>query len=393
MAEVKLRCLVCGSTELESTSDGYKCANCGATINYTSSYMNHLALFDKVAVYVKNGDFARANRVIDELLKCSRSCPETYWYMLLIEYGIRYIDDECRVTLDTGTPIVLSENYKNALKFSGYYMEKFFKAKAKEFETIRLGIVQETIIDNTTTNAIMAESQESILSADISSQKPNSVDLMDNTPLSEKLFSQETDKTKRTADKLSKDITVENSNTGVTLNTADYVHKGHNHCEADDSFDDLEVKLADSKKAEPKNDSRVELKKDNIYKHIDLFYDDIEIDKNKSKDIETNSDNSDNILINLINERATQKQKQNKVVAIIIAAICVVIAIVNIVMLFVSRKPVGSIIVFSLISSIAGILICSFLDKEGKTKFVPIITFIITCASIMIMGIINMLNF
>lgn len=389
MAEVKLRCLVCGSTELESTADGYKCANCGAAINYTSSYMNHLALFDKVAVYVKNGDFARANRVIDELLKCSRTCPETYWYMLLIEYGIRYIDNECRVTIDNNTPIVLSENYKNALKFSGYYMEKFFKAKAKEFEQIRLGVAQEPTASNATavTNTISAEPLESILSTNASINVSNSVDTLSNTLIKDNSIAKEIDN----ADLADKK---ESNAKGITLDTADYVHKGHNHCEADDSFETLEVELVNSKKVESKIDSKVDsIIKDKYVKNIDLFSDDLETDIAGSKEAKANSDKADNILIDIINERATQKKKQNKVVAIILATICVLITIVNIIMLFVSREPVVSIISFSLISSIAGIFLCGFLDKKGKTKIVPIVTFFITIASIIIVSIINMFNF
>lgn len=389
MAEVKLRCLVCGSTELESSSDGYKCANCGAAINYTSSYMNHLALFDKVAVYVKNGDFVRANRVIEELLKCSRSCPETYWYMLLIEYGIRYIDNECRVTIDNNTPIVLSENYKSALKFSGYFMEKFFKAKAKEFEQIRLGVAQEYTATNATTvtNTINAEPLESILNTNASINESNSVATLSNTLTNDKSIAKEIDK----ADLADK----KDSNTkGITLDTADFVHKGHNHCEANDSFDTLETEPVNSKKLESKIDSKVDsIIKKKYVKNIDLFSDDIETDIAGSKENKANSDKADNILVDLINERATQKKKQNKVVAIILAIISVLIAIVSIIMLFVSREPNVSIIFFSLISSIAGIFLCGFLDKEGKTKIVPIVTFFITIASIIIISIINMLNF
>lgn len=386
MAEVKLRCLVCGSTELESSSDGYKCANCGAAINYTSSYMNHLALFDKVAVYVKNGDFVRANRVIEELLKCSRSCPETYWYMLLIEYGIRYIDNECRVTIDSNIPIVSSENYKNALKFSGYFMEKFFKAKAKEFEQIRLGVAQEYTATNATavTNTINAEP---LIRANASIQKEISVDKTANTLTYDNSIAKEIDK----ADLADKK---ESRTKGITLDTADYVHKGHNHCEANDSFDTLDVEPVNSKKAESKIDSKVDsIIKDKYVKNIDLFSDDIETDIAGSKENKANSDKADNILIDLINERATQKKKQNKVVAIILAIICVLITIVNIVILFVSHEPIVSIIFFSLISSIAGIFLCGFLDKKGKTKIVPMVTFFITIASIIIISIINMLNF
>lgn len=386
MAEVKLRCLVCGSTELESSPDGYKCANCGAAINYTSSYMNHLALFDKVAVYVKNGDFVRANRVIEELLKCSRSCPETYWYMLLIEYGIRYIDNECRVTIDNNTPIVLSENYKSALKFSGYFMEKFFKAKAKEFEQIRLGVAQESIAFNATvvTNTI---SSEPLIRANASIQKEISVDKTANTLIKDNSIAKEVDKADLAVKK-------ESRTKGITLDTADFVHKGHNHCETNDSFDALDVEPVNTKKVESKIDSKVDsIIKDKYVKNIDLFSDDIETDIAGSNENKANSDKADNILIDLINERATQKKKQNKVVAYIIAIISVVLAIVNIVILFVSREPIVSIIFFSLISSIAGIFLCGFLDKEGKTKIVPIVTFFITIASIMIMSIINMLNF
>lgn len=393
MAEVKLRCLVCGSTELESSSDGYKCANCGAAINYTSSYMNHLALFDKVAVYVKNGDFARANRVIDELLKCSRSCPETYWYMMLIEYGIRYIDNECRVTIDNKTPIVLCENYKNALKFSGYYMEKFFKVKAKEFEQIRIGVEQEFASDNAVASTINVEPLESILSAEsVLKMNANSVKDSADTLTNDYSISQDNDKARDLIDNLYSDKK-EDSIKGITLDTADYVHKGHNHCEADDSFDALEVETVNSKKADSKLDSTVDsIIKDKYVKNIDLFSDDLETDIAGSKEAKANSDKADNILIDIINERATQKKKQNKVVAIILAVICVLITIVNIIMLFVSREPAPSIIFFSLISSIAGIFLCGFLDKKGKTKIVPIVTFIITIASIIIVSIINMFN-
>lgn len=387
MAEVKLRCLVCGSTELESTADGYKCANCGAAINYTSSYMNHLALFDKVAVYVKNGDFVRANRVIDELLKCSRTCPETYWYMLLIEYGIRYIDNECRVTIDNNTPIILSENYKNALKFSGYYMEKFFKAKAKEFEQIRLGVAQEFVSDNAVASTINAEPLESILSANASITELNSVDTLSNTLIKDNSIAKEIDKTDL-ADKK------ESNTKGITLDTADYVHKGHNHCEADDSFDALEVETVNSKKVDSNIDSKVDsIITDKYVKNIDLFSDDLDTDIAGSKENKANSDKADNILINMINERATRKKKHNKVVAIIIATICVVLAVTNVLILILLHEPVASITVFSLISSIAGILLCSALDKEGKIKVVPSVTFVITIASIIIMGIINTFNF
>lgn len=387
MAEVKLRCLVCGSTELESTNDGYECANCAAILNYTSSYMNHLALFDKLAVYVKNGDFTRANRVIEELLKCSRTCPETYWYMILTEYGIRYIDGECCVTLNKDTPIVSSENYKNALKFSGYYMEKFFKAKVKEFEQSRIGVAQKSIDDNAATNTIIAEPQETILSADASifNTNANYENTSANTLIKDSFASKDLDDvTITSADKLVNDSKKESGTKGVTLNTADYVHKGHNHCEANDGFDALELEYDGINKTDNGLNTRTKsIIEDDVVNHIDLFSDDF---------IETNSKESDNLLVDIINERTKQKKKQYKAVAYIIASICVVLSIVNAIILTLSREPIVQIIFFSLLSSIAGILLCSYLDKEGKTKIVPIVAFIVNIIMIIVISILNIFN-
>lgn len=348
MAEVKLRCLVCGSTELESTADGYKCDRCGSVINYTSSYMNHLALFDKVASYVDKGDSTRANQVIEELLKCSRTCPETYWYRLLSDYGIRYIGDMCHVTNDIGEPITTNENYKNALKFSGYYMEKFFKQKAKFFEDIRVGAGQEPI--------------DNIVAADKL-----------NVTLTDSLFNEIDIKHNRTIKSSSSDNandTAFDSKKGITLDTSDYVHKGHNHCEADDNFD-----AENTVEAEKVHPNTIKVKKDRL--DID---DTINVEKAKLE-ITNNTDNindtSENILLKIIEEKAIQKKKHNIVIAWLIAAFCAMLSFVTVLIFTLTGKLAAQLAFFNLISSIVGIILCGFLNKNGKAKIVPVVTLIV----------------
>lgn len=348
MAEVKLRCLVCGSTELESTADGYKCDRCGSVINYTSSYMNHLALFDKVASYVDKGDSKRANQVIEELLKCSRTCPETYWYQLLSDYGIRYIDDMCHVTNDIVEPITTNENYKNALKFSGYYMEKFFKQKAKFFEDIRVGAGQEPI-----DNIVAADK----LNVTLTDSLFNEIDIEQNRTI------------KSSSSDNANEIKSDNKK-GITLDTSDYVHKGHNHCEADDNFD-----AENTVEAEKVHPNTVKVKKD----RLDIF-DTINVEKAKLE-ITNNTDNindtSENILLKIIEEKAIQKKKHNIVIAWLIAAFCAMLSFVTVLIFTLTGKLAVQLAFFNLISSIVGIFLCGFLNKNGKAKIVPVVTLII----------------
>lgn len=348
MAEVKLRCLVCGSTELESTADGYKCDRCGSVINYTSSYMNHLALFDKVASYVDKGDSTRANQVIEELLKCSRTCPETYWYRLLSDYGIRYIGDMCHVTNDIVEPITANENYKNALKFSGYYMEKFFKQKAKFFEDIRVGAGQEPI-----DNIVAADK----LNVTLTDSLFNEIDIEQNRTI------------KSSSSDNANEIKSDNKK-GITLDTSDYVHKGHNHCEADDNF--YAENTVEAEKVHP---NTIKVKKDRL--DID---DTINVEKAKLE-ITNNTDNindtSENILLKIIEEKAIQKKKHNIVIAWLIAAFCAMLSFVTVLIFTLTGKLAAQLAFFNLISSIVGIILCGFLNKNGKAKIVPVVTLIV----------------
>lgn len=349
MAEVKLRCLVCGSTELESTADGYKCGRCGSVMNYTSAYMNHLTLFDKVANYVVKGDFVRANQVIEELLKCSRTCPETYWYQLLSDYGIRYVGDMCQVTNDNGEPITMNENYKNVLKFSGYYMEKFFKQKANIFEDIRVRSGQESI--------------ENIVAADKL-----------NITLADSLFKDIDVKLNRVDDNLNNDTDNEIesvSNKGITLDTSDYVHKGHNHCEADNNFD-----AENTVEAEKVHPNTVKVKKGRLDISDTVNVEKVKLDIFNSTD--NSNDDSENILLKIIEEKAIQKKKNNNVIAWLIAAFCAMLSFVSILIFSLTGKLTVQLAIFNLISSIVGIFLCGFLNKNGKAKIVPVVTLIIS---------------
>lgn len=355
MAEVKLRCLVCGSTELESTADGYKCGRCGSIINYTSSYMNHLTLFDKVANYVDKGDYVRANQVIEELLKCSRTCPETYWYQLLSDYGIRFVDDMCQVTNDNGEPITMNENYKNVLKFSGYYMEKFFKQKANLFEDIRVRSGQESIAD--------------IVAADKL-----------NATLADSLFNDISGESNRTRGKSISDIDNEinsSSNKGITLDTSDYVHKGHNHCEADNNFD-----VADTVEAEKVHPDTVKTKKERLDINGTIKADKVKLDIFDSED--KNNANSENIFLKIMEEKAEQKKKQNNVIAWLVASLCLVLLFINILLFAILGRIVIELTYFNILSSIAGIVLCGCLNRKGKAKIIPVVTLAINIFLIII---------
>lgn len=361
MAEVKLRCLVCGSTELESTADGYKCDRCGSVINYTSSYMNHLALFDKVASYVDKGDSKRANQVIEELLKCSRTCPETYWYQLLSDYGIRYIDDMCHVTNDIGEPITTNENYKNALKFSGYYMEKFFKQKAKFFEDIRVGAGQEPIDNVVAADKINVTLTDSLF---------NEIDIEQNRTI------------KSSSSDNANEIKSDNKK-GITLDTSDYVHKGHNHCEADDNFD-----AENTVEAEKVHPNTVKVKKDRLDIDDTINAEKVKLDIFNSTD--NINDTNENILLKIIEEKAIQKKKQNLVIGGLVAGFCVLLLFINIVIFAVMRELTVSLIFFSLVSSIVGVFLCGVLNKNGKLKIIPLITFVVSLLLIMVSSIIGL---
>lgn len=326
MAEVKLRCLVCGSTELESTADGYKCDRCGSVINYTSSYMNHLALFDKVANYVDKGDTIRANQVIEELFKCSRTCPETYWYQLLSDYGIRYIGDMCYVTNDIGEPITTNENYKNALKFSGYYMEKFFKQKAKFFEDIRVGAGQEPIVNIVAADKI-------------------------NVTLTDSLFNEIDIEQSRTIKSSSSDNANEiksDSKKGITLDTSDYVHKGHHHCEADDNFEISELDKDD----------------------LNNMFDEDEFDYDEDYDDEQDDIiDSDNVVADIPIKEISPGRK---VISGLLVLVCAILFIVNIVILISTHKLADSIAFLGILLSVATTAIVGGLNRTSKLKFVPI---------------------
>lgn len=355
MAEVKLRCLVCGSTELESTADGYKCGRCGSVMNYTSAYMNHLTLFDKVANYVVKGDFVRANQVIEELLKCSRTCPETYWYQLLSDYGIRFVGDMCQVTNDNGEPITMNENYKNVLKFSGYYMEKFFKQKANIFEDIRVRSGQESI--------------EDIVAADKL-----------NATLADSLFKDIDVKLNRVDDNLNNDTDNEIksvSNKGITLDTSDYVHKGHNHCEADNNFD-----AENTVEAEKVHPNTVKLKKGRLDINDTIKVEKVKLDIFNST--YNSNDDSENILLKIIEEKAIQKKKQNNVIAWLVASLCLVLLFINILLFAILGRIVIELTYFNILSSIAGIVLCGCLNRNGKAKIIPVVTLIINIFLIII---------
>lgn len=325
MAEIKLRCLVCGSTELESTADGYKCDRCSSVINYTSSYMNHLALFDKVANYVDNGDTTRANQVIEELFKCSRSCPETYWYQLLSDYGIRYVGNMCQVTNDNGEPITMNENYKNTLKFSGYYMEKFFKQKAKEVEDIRVGAGQETI-----DNIVAADKLNKTLTDSLF----NEIDIEQNNTIKSSYSDNDNE-------------TTSESKKGITLDTLDYVHKGHNHCEANDNFEISE------------------LDKD----ELNNMFDEDEFDYDEDYDEQDDIIDSDNVVADIPIKEISPGRK---VISGLLVLVCAILFIVNIVILIITHELADSMALLGILLSVAITAIVGSLNRTSKLKFVPI---------------------
>lgn len=70
-------------------------------------------LIDRVAIFIEEGDFQKANEYCEKILDIDATNAETYLYKLLIEYKCKSLDDLIKIEVDFSS----SSNYSKMIKF------------------------------------------------------------------------------------------------------------------------------------------------------------------------------------------------------------------------------------------------------------------------------------
>lgn len=145
----EFKCKICGGTlALEKDSTVALCEYCGTkqTLPKLSDERKN-NLYDRANHFRRNNEFDKAAAIYEQLLNEDPSDAETYWSLVLCQYGIEYVEDpKTHRRLPTinraqYTSIFSDENYKSAIKYADEEQKTLYEEEAALIDNIQKGIL------------------------------------------------------------------------------------------------------------------------------------------------------------------------------------------------------------------------------------------------------------
>ncbi len=144
------KCKICGGDlELEENLKIATCEYCGnkQVLPKTSSEKQN-RLYDRAMHFKENNEYDKAIAILEEILLENSTDCDVYWQLALCEYGVEYVKDKktgqyiptCN-RINT-TPILINNNYKNALKYADNDEKKVYEEEGKKINDIQKNAIE-----------------------------------------------------------------------------------------------------------------------------------------------------------------------------------------------------------------------------------------------------------
>lgn len=144
------KCKMCGSPlEIEPTQSVCECKFCGISQTLPKIVNEATAnLYDRANHFRRNNEFDKAEGIYELILNQDPQDAESYWSLVLCQYGIEYVEDpKTRKRIPTinrmqYTSIFDDENYKSAIKYADSEQKAIYEAEANAINEIQKGILE-----------------------------------------------------------------------------------------------------------------------------------------------------------------------------------------------------------------------------------------------------------
>ena len=143
------KCKMCGGTlKVSPTGKTGVCEFCGTEQTLPSiSDEKVSSMYNQASSYLKSNEYDKAQGLYQKVQQANPNDAESYWSILLCQYGIEYVEDPAtKKRLPTMnrtqyTSIFDDENYKNAIKYATPEQRKIYEAEATRISEIQKGIL------------------------------------------------------------------------------------------------------------------------------------------------------------------------------------------------------------------------------------------------------------
>lgn len=144
------KCKMCGGDlEITQGMSVCECQYCGSkqTLPKLSDEKKN-NLYDRAGHFRRNNEYDKAMAIYEQILNEDNEDAESYWSIVLCQYGIEYVEDPAThrrvptVNRAQLTSIYSDENYKSALKYADAEQRTVYEAEAREIEQIQKGILE-----------------------------------------------------------------------------------------------------------------------------------------------------------------------------------------------------------------------------------------------------------
>lgn len=144
------KCKMCGGTlEISQEMNVCECQYCGSMQTLPKLNDERKSnLHDRAGHFRRNNEFDKAMSLYEQILNEDLEDSESYWSLVLCQYGIEYVEDPVTqrrvptVNRAQFTSIFADENYRLALRYATPEQRTVYEAEAKEIEQIQKRILE-----------------------------------------------------------------------------------------------------------------------------------------------------------------------------------------------------------------------------------------------------------
>ena len=143
------KCKMCGGTlEIKNNETVAVCEYCGTKQTLPKLDDDRKAnLYDRANHFRRNNEFDKAMGIYEQILNEDSTDAESYWSLVLCQYGIEYVEDPAThkriptVNRAQYTSIFDDEDYKSALQYADGSQKEVYEAEADAINEIQKGIL------------------------------------------------------------------------------------------------------------------------------------------------------------------------------------------------------------------------------------------------------------
>lgn len=143
------KCKMCGGAlEVMDGATTGECQYCGTMQTLPKLNDDKKAnMYDRANHFRRNNEFDKARAIYEQILNEDNTDAESYWSIILCQYGIEYVEDPVThkrvptVNRAQFTSVFADENYKKAIEHADVYQKSIYEEEAKAIDEIQKGIL------------------------------------------------------------------------------------------------------------------------------------------------------------------------------------------------------------------------------------------------------------